>query len=227
MDFLHLNTTLISLLTVFLGYLLGLWSYYRKKEHEQIMHRYLEQGVDLISANIDHALNVFNENYMRSLSFLKKFRDAEKVGVQIAEEVNLLKFSIYDPRSFSVTPFYKLKSLVGDDVFWDVTQLLFAFVGTTQSFFENDLKFTIQAFYTKGIRTAPAETICDCYLNKVRELYRESEKFYSIVKELQNIALILESEPLTFKKLEKLKKRTEIMKTVQLLRDQFKENINS
>ena len=118
-----------------------------------------------------------------------------------------------------------IKSLVGDDVFWDVTQLLFAFVGTTQSFFENDLKFTIQAFYSKGVQTAPAEKICDCYLNKSRELYKESEKFYVIVKELQNIALILESEPLTFKKLEKLKKRTEIMKTVQLLRDQFREDI--
>jgi hypothetical protein len=71
---------LIALLTIWLGYRLGLIAYFRRKEHEQIIQRYLEQGVDLISANIDHALSVFRENWSQSLWLLKEFRESNRAN---------------------------------------------------------------------------------------------------------------------------------------------------
>ena len=94
---------LIALLTIWLGYRLGLLTYFQKKEHEQIIKRYLEQGVDLISSNIDHALGTFNENWALSLRMLKEFRSTNLANVPMRKESFNKEFLRYDSKSFSVS----------------------------------------------------------------------------------------------------------------------------
>ena len=111
------------LVSIWLGYRLGLLTYFQKREHEQIIKRYLEQGVDLISSNVDHALGIFRENWALSLMLLREFRGSNKANISMRKESLDRKFLMYDEKSFVVSPFYKIKSLVGDDVFWKSTQL--------------------------------------------------------------------------------------------------------
>ena len=217
---------LIPLLTIWLGYRLGLLTYFQKKEHEQIIKRYLEQGVDLISSNIDHALVTFSENWALSLRMLKEFRETNLANVPMREESFNKEFLQYDSKSFSVSPYYKIKSLVGEDVFWESAQSVFSFVGNAYSFFENDLKFTIQAFYNPDVETAPYDKIFDTYSKKVHDLMEESYKFYKIVMELQNLAVALETKSLSFKDLVAFKDKPLSKIIVNRLRSELLEKIS-
>jgi len=67
-----------------------------------------------------------------------------------------------------------------------------------------------------------SDKIVEADFEKVRRLMEESYNYYSILKELQNIALILETDTsLTFDKLEKLKRNKEIIETVNSLKAKF------
>lgn len=217
---------LITLISIWLGYRLGLLTYFQKKEHDQIIQRYLEQGVDLISSNIDHALSVFSENWSLSLRMLKEFRETNSANVPMRKEAYNREFLIYDTKSFSVSPYYKIKSLVGDDIFWESAQSLFAFVGSAYSFFENDLKLTIQAYYNPAVETASSDKIYECYVKKVRNLMEESYKYYKIVMELQNLAVGLETKPLSFKDLVSFKDKPLSKTIVKRLRSELLDKVS-
>lgn len=217
---------LIALLTICLGYRLGLLTYFQKKEHEQIIKRYLEQGVDLISSNIDHALSTFNENWALSLQMLKEFRETNLANVPMRKESFNKEFLQYDLKSFSVSPYYKIKSLVGDDVFWESAQSVFSFVGNAYSFFENDLKLTIQAYYNPDVDTASYDKIFDKFSTKVQDLMEDSFKYYKVVMELQNLAVALETKPLSFKNLVSLKDKPLSKTIVKRLRSELLEKIS-
>lgn len=211
---------LASIFTAILTYLLTFHTISRKNEHEQIVRRYLEQGIDLLAANIDHASNTFNENYAHALGLLKEFRDTEKIGVPSRKESLEREFLLYKPESFSAIPFYKIKSLVGDDIFWLKAQDFFVFIDSAYNFFERDLKLAIKTYYIdrNKIKVSAAE-LADNYMNEVKKLMDESFSFGDILMELQNIALILETDTsLTFKKLEKLKKDCRIIETLDRLK---------
>lgn len=214
------------LVAVWIGYRLGLITYFRRKEHEQIIHRYLDQGVDLLSANIDHTLSVFRENWAHSLRLLKEFKGTASSGLPFRKESYQELFLKYEPKSFSIVPFYKVKSLVGGDIFWQSGQDLFAFVGSSYDFFENDLRLALSAYVDNRLKSASPEQIYQKYSEEIWRLNQEAERFYLILKELQNIALLLETKPISFKDLEKLKHHPEIRESIRLLKERFAESIS-
>lgn len=211
---------LSPLLAALLTYWFSLYTNSSKNEHEQILRRYLEQGVDLLAANLDHAANTFNENYAHALGLLKEFRDTEKAGIPLRKDAREKEFLLYKYESFSIIPFYKIKTLVGDDIFWIKSQEYFAFIDSAYNFFERDLKFAIDAYYSNRVKVkVDANELSTCYMDKVKELMDESFSFSSIIMELQNIALILETDnSLTFKKIEKLKIDPRIMEIIGRLK---------
>ena len=112
-----LLSILPALIAVWLGYRLGLLGYLARKEHEKIVQRYLEAGIDLMSSNTDHALSIVSENFAHSLRLLNEFRSTEKTGLPVRKESLRNVFLKYETSSFSVTPFYRVKSITGDDIF--------------------------------------------------------------------------------------------------------------
>jgi hypothetical protein len=221
-----LSSILTVLISIWLGYRLGLLTYFQKKEHDQIIQRYLEQGVDLISSNIDHALTVFRENWSLSLTMLKEFHETNSANVPMRKESYNKKFIVYDAKSFSVSPYYKIKSLVGDDVFWESAQSLFAFVGNSYSFFENDLKLCIQTYYNPDVETASYDQIYESYLKQVINLNEESYKYYKIIMELQNLAVALETKPLSFKDILSLRNKPLSKLIVKRLRSEILDKVS-
>jgi hypothetical protein len=211
---------LVPLLAALLAYWFGSLSTSRKNEHEQIVRRYLEQGIDLLAANIDHATSTFNENYALALGLLKEFKDAEKIGVPLRTESLKKEFGLYKAESFFVVPFYKISSLVGDDIFWHKAQDFFAFINSAYDFFERDLKFAIETYYAdRGKVKVNADDLADGYMAQVKILMDQSFPFASILMALQNIALILETDTsLTFKKLDGLKKDRRIIEILDKLK---------
>jgi hypothetical protein len=94
-------------------------------------------------------------------------------------------------------------------------------VGSAYDFFENDLRLAIEAYSNGDIQISNPKQFHDKYIEEIWQLNKESEKFYVILKELQNIALYLETKPMVFRDLERLKNSPEIKQGVALLKNNF------
>ena len=172
---------LIPLVVVWLTYRLGLLTYLKKyrdsqnelskrREYEIILSRYLENGVDLALANIEHALSIFRENYHNALALLRIFRDSIETELDIPEIENKIKktnFYSYHIDSFRVAPLIKIRRLSGYSAIWDEYQDLMVFVGSTFHFFEDDLK-TMMLQYLKEPKkfTVNVDELVKNYINK-------------------------------------------------------------
>jgi hypothetical protein len=136
------------------------------------------------------------------------------------------EFRSYNAGSFSVSPYYKIKSLIGEDVIWDSAQSVFSFVGNSYSFFENDLKLCIQKFYNTKDIDASFEEIYESYLKRVKELNEESHKYYKLIMELQNLSVELETKPISFRDINSFKNRSLSKIIVHRLRTDLLEKIS-
>lgn len=231
-----LQAILPPLILVWLGYKLGLSKYLQEREdelkilsdnreYEIIISRYLENGVDKALEAVEHALENFRENWSHSLSLLKEFRETQKAAIQIRENSVNKQFIKYDSKAFSLAPAYRIKSIIGDDIYWHVIQLLFAFVGNSYEFFENDLRLCLYTFTKTDRIEASADKIYESYLNEVRRIHVESEKYYNIILELYNLSQTLESGVFNFEKFSNLKNHPDIIEGIQRLKDTFKKEL--
>lgn len=215
---------------VWLGYKFGMVKYLNGKKNELITKRYLENGVDKAIAGVEHALAVNNENHRRGLSLLKQFKETNKAGIEL-RKISLIKgFVDYDIKQFSVEPFYKIKALIDDDIYWNLYQLLYFLVGKSYDFLENDLKLAIESIDSDLLLKVPVNEFCDNYMERLQELHTESDKCYKIQLELVNIAMALESilfesGKLSFKDIKTFKYKPEIKEGIKRLKDAFKEEL--
>lgn len=220
-DFL-IKTSIVAI-PVLLGSILGYRQYLIKREHEQVIKRYLEDGLDLIAQNIEHALSIYKENFKKSLRILKIFRETQKIGIKMDRREYSDEFKRYNIEAFYLTPFYKLTKLIGKEgkIFWDAAQELFAFVDITRGFYQDEL-CTVIGEYIEGnkMNTTP-DKICKEFSNKIAKYNYESYKYYSILGELQNIIWILETQHIAFKKLKNFKDKPEIKECVDRLKEKF------
>jgi len=212
-----LLTGVFILLGAYIAYKGGLQTYFKKREHEQIIKRYLEEGLDRASACFDHATGVFTDNYRTALHIVREIKVDEKVNL------SSVNFRTSEQRYFDVTPWFKISHLVGDIIFWRLFQLFFAFVDAKTLWFDVDFRSTV-AQVLNGKITLPKEKLLDEIKNKLDEFYEESNKYTCILHELQIMASILEKETtITWSALSKFKNRPEIKESVEKLKQIFDE----
>lgn len=166
-------------------------------------------------------MSIFRENWAHSLRLLKEFRGTAEAGFPLRKKSLRKAFLKYETSSFSVTPFYKVRSITGDDIVWEACQLLFAFVGAAYDFFENDLRLALEEYSKDSNQISSHEKLYDEYTKEVHRLNKEADKFYLILKELQNIVLYVETRPIGFRGLERLKDLPEIKQSIVSLRKVF------
>ena len=222
----YLIQIMLPLFVVIIAGILGYWKYLKQREHEQVTKRYLENGIDLLLANIEHALGVFKVNYVRSIGILKLFRDTHANKLSLPREAYSVEFQRYSPEAFYLTPLYKLEKLIGKDdvnIIDEAIQSLFGFIDTTTLFFQDDMCTVVREYVEGEKDRAPAQKIFEFYIGKVKEFDEESTKYYSILWGLQTIAWLLEAYPLSFKDLEKFKNRPNVQLCLKQLKHKLEE----
>lgn len=212
---------LIPLCAAILVYFLGRSTYFRQKEYELITKRYLEEGIDAISNNVDRSLALFRHNWWISTVILKNFRD---LGKDIRPDLYKQPFIEPDPSLFEVWRDYRLKDILDDDIFNRVHQSLDAFIRSSYSFFMDDLCSMVRVTIEGGKELeviSSRETIVDEFLKKVIQLEKESHRFYVLLGELQVLSSLLQSERFSFSKIKTLRNRTEVKKIITTLKQHF------
>ncbi len=176
-------------------------------------------------ASIEHALGVFRENAAHSLRILKIFREKQAAKMKMAsEDYSPSRFLRYNQNFFYTAPFYKLQSLVGKEgsIFYVQTQDLFAFVEKTTNFSEYDLCTAIKEFVEGDKITADAVALYEGYMKLIEGYFKESEKYYALVGELQRIGYLMETNFIQYKDLENFQHRKEVQESLKRIKDHFK-----
>lgn len=203
------------LLAAYLTYKFGLQTYFKKGEHEQILKRYLEEGFDRALASVEYALGVFNDNCRTALEIMREIEVDETVDHSVI-------FRRYEQRYFDITPFLKVSRLIGDNIFWKSTQLLFGFVDGKHAFFEKNFQSAV-----KQVLDGKIEMSTDYLLGETRKeitkFCQEAKKYYYILTELQTIASVLEQETaLRWADLDKFQNRPKVKESVKRLKNKFR-----
>lgn len=211
-------------LSAFLAYKYGLVSYFKQREHEQIIKRYLEEGIDRAEASIEHAVGVFTDNNRIALSIVRALIQKE-AGLAIEEKDYSLAFRKYEQQYFDSIPFVKIHRLVGDTIFWKSAQLLYAFVDGKSIWFENDFRMAVKNI-VEGTVDVPIKTLLEATRERLHEDFENSKKYLHILLELDSIAHIIEIESkLTMSELSEFKNRSDVKNSIQKLNDIFAEDL--
>ena len=97
--------------------------FYRQKEYELVQKRYLDEGIDVVIASAEQALNVYAHNWARCTEILKSFRDLPTINPD-----DLTSGFIPLPHDlFSMTAHYRLNVIVNSGVVWETFQLVLSF----------------------------------------------------------------------------------------------------
>lgn len=204
------------------AYYFGVKTFFRQKEYELVQKRYLDEGIDRVSNAAEEALSVFSNNWSQSLYALKLFRDIDAKSAQEHCEKTLLPLK---HTSLEVGPVYRLKALVGDDIFWEVHQLLIGVVSEANFFFMRDLGGAFKAGAEgQPLRVTRDQAFITLHQECIR-LHQSVAPFYRLVGALQNIARALEGERFNFKAIQKFKDTEVVKQSIAELRKEFKERL--
>lgn len=208
----------------FVAYLLGLRAYHLQREYELVRRRYLDEGLDAFAADAEHALGVFKNNWQHSLTVLKHYREMDK-----AMRKELLDTGFLDVQmsQFRVRPNYRVGTLVGDRVFWNVQQLLFAFVGTTTAFFKEDLCGVVRHAVNGGALKAPKEAMIDEYVKVCNDHLATANRYHILLAEVQAVTTDLEKERFTLATIQQFKDRKAVKDSVKRLKAAFADKLAS
>lgn len=113
----------VTVLLVFVVYLLGVRAFYREKEYELVRDRYLFKGIDLFAGDIEHALQVNAALLEKALHLLRQYRELA-YGLPKAlldEPVPNIEMGRFRAITSS-----RVHSVSGTNAFWEGIQMLFA-----------------------------------------------------------------------------------------------------
>lgn len=206
---------LIPIAGAYLAYRLGLRAYFKQREYELVRSRYLENTIDLVSSGVENPLSTFRNNWHYSLQVLKQFRE----GITPMESQEFEKgFVRHGSGNFRIAAAYRLSRLIRDDqAFWEMEQLLFAFLDEANDFFHNDLVAGIK----KGIRgelNRPKEEVVELYLARLKEYEKELHNYYPLLTEIEALSGFLERECFTFEAIQDFHKKKEVQDIVSRLK---------
>jgi hypothetical protein len=217
---------LIPLILVLVGYGLGKSAYFRQKEYELITERYLRQGLDRITDQVERSLGVFRHNWARSLTVVKMFRDC---GKDMNPSLYRGGFIEPDPTLYEVWVDYRIRDLIGDDVVNLARQHLEAFTRNTYAFFSEDLCTAVRLGIEGGKELSVKshrEKIVESYFSSLDRLDEESKQFHVLLGELQHITSVLQTQRFSFKRFGEIRKNPVVVKSVETLRSAFKDVSN-
>jgi hypothetical protein len=126
---------IFTLIAVGLGSLAALWAFFRQKQYELAKQRYLEQGVDVIAAELELCLGVVRHNYARSLQLCRTFRDYDE-NFDVAEIKR--GFLQLNSSNFRQVAHYRVGLLIDSQTVWGVFQHAMAHAATANALLSRD-----------------------------------------------------------------------------------------
>lgn len=210
--------TCMPLIAAYILYLLGKEAYFSQKEYELITKRYLNEGLDAIINNCEMALDIFNFNWERSLKLTKSFLNLGKDTPKELYTADYKELNIALSESWRN---YRLNYLVGDNIFYNLQQLLFAFVANKNSFFRDDICSFVRIHNEGGkeytidsMSESKRKDIVNNFRTELKKIHEESQIYYETLFLLNRISTELQKQRFNFRELEDFKNIAAVQESI-------------
>lgn len=197
--------------------------FYRQKEHELVQKRYLDEGIDVVIATAEQALNIYSHNWARCTEILKSFRDLPTIK---PEELTNGFITLPQDR-FALTAHYRLNVIVDSQVIWESFQLVLSFSQRANTIVAEEIPLALKAKLTTQTIDATRQEMVDAAMKELEELNEESIRFHTLPGELHNIARLLEEQRFTFRGIRKLNKHEVVRGVVSRLSETFSDKLSA
>lgn len=202
----------------------GFWAFFRQKEFDLVKTRYLEEGVDVIIAVTENALNIHHHNWARSLEMLKAFRDNPAMK---PEELDSAGFLHLPTDRFALTANYRVNQIINSGTIWRVFQLVIAFAQYSCSVTRDEIPVGMKVkLETDQIKASRSEMV-DEAMEILKELDAKSHRYHFFVGKLQDIAMLLEEQKFALKDIRKLRRHPTIVEAIAALEEHYKDELKS
>jgi hypothetical protein len=211
----------LKVLTPFVAALLAYWlgarSYFRQKEFELVRNRYLEAGVDKVSAQVEDALNIATHNFQHVMKILRVLRDiGPKRAVHMFEG-----FRALESGSLELIAINRLQEIVQDNIFWDVRQLLYSAVQENHTLLVDDLGSAINELVDGAVFGTSKEAFLREYESQIVKGYLNINRFSLLLSCLNQIASILQAQRLSLKSVRSFHKQEIVTEAAAKLKKEF------
>jgi len=191
-------------------------TYFRQREHELILTRYLEGSLDLLAAETERVSETFGHNWARCLAILKSYRDLED---QFDVDELSKGFLELQSSKLNIVAHHRLYTLIGSGDYWQFYQKAMTYYTTANSVVVKEIPEAIRARLTSDRYDTPHAELAKHGLDVAKEQDENSNNFLQLVAELQLLSGELECERYRFKDLYKFRNKKEVQDSLQRVKD--------
>ncbi len=200
----------------YLAYIYGLRTYFRQREHELILKRYLTEGIDRVAEQLDEASRIFLNDRFNAAVLLNQLKGRRDVDLSFKFQSAYI--------DLARSPLSKIDYLTGDDTIHLFIFELIEFFVIESNTLDTHFRSLLSSVHTivQGPKDPPSKEFEDV-LQKLTDLFKSLNKrsFDVIGKRicvlgtLQELASILERErDISWRDLSEFKHRTDVKQLV-------------
>ena len=205
----------LALLAAALAAWFAVLTYFRQREHELILSRYLDGGLDLLAAEVERVSETFSHNWARCRAILKSYGGLED---QFDVEEMSKGFLELQSSKHNIVAHHRLYTLTGAREYWDFYQKAMAYYTTANSVLVKEIPEIIRLKLTSDRIDRPHAEIVNHGFDVANEQADGSHKYVPLVAELQILSAALESERYKFKNLNKFRNKTEVQESLKRIK---------
>lgn len=221
---LELLKGVFTLLAVGLGSGIGFFAYFRQKEYELTKQRYLEEGVDVVAAELQNAQGVVSHNFARALQLCRQYRD---LGSHFDKEELSRGFLELDKSKFVQTANYRVGSLIGDQIIWESFQSALAHAASANAFMSQEIPDAMRILSESPEGARDRSDDARRIIDDLRDNHDAAFRYGVLGRELHVLSVLLEGTRMSKKAVAKFRDRSDVRELVQKLRVTYAEAENA
>ena len=215
-----LITAIATVIAPFITAILGYMFFNRQEKIKSCQQRYLNEGLDVLTNNIETILRTFMHNWSTALNALRVFN---QIGPNVDMSEYRTKFQCPSV-DFQIKANDKLKVLIGNLNFYKVHQELVALQIESIDFFTADLMTGLTAF-SKSDDKIRGEVMAK-YLSRLEAYKKTADSYYSLLGFLYDLTRILEKSHYDFDTIEEFPNKYEVRVAIKKLEQTYPQIID-
>lgn len=213
----------ITVVAAGLTVIAAIFLYFRQRHYEMIVDRYLNEGIDLIQAELQESVQRLAHNWARWLEVLKEYREFSEEF-----DLNNLRVGFIEHRSgrFNYVAHCRLLKITKSSEIYTLYLMAIQSLDSANSRLASEFPSSI-AFALKSDRvTMGASELAARFAAEAEEIWKKNQKWHYLITELQYLSEFLEQRRLSYSKLDRLHKNRTVKNIVKQIKDRFAEELD-
>lgn len=208
----------ITVIGVLLTALLAYRVYHAQKEYEMLVSRYLDEGLDVLAAELQSAIEAVNHNWARCVDILREYRD---LGTKFDEDQLNAGFIERPAGKLQHIANFRVYKVVGDTDFWVLYQLAISDLDTAMYRLSREYPNAVRLVISHKLNDAAKKHAVEHVSQESKKRHDSIQKWANLLAEIHGLRDFLEGKRLTHRYISRAKKKKEIKTFIKNLKKHF------